>query len=264
MLACAIAFALCLSSCEEEGDLAKLKKGIEYTDSKCPVTVNELCKIVSAKYDDESHTVQLKYSIEEELFDFDEISNNKQSIANAYKLVLSGTYKSDKNFHDLLDLVVKTESDLSITFLGANSGKSIEIPFSADDLEEIINNPLSEKEINEKMLKDKIETTNAALPTPVYDGVEIVEVRDDGANIVFSARVDEEVYDFNELYKIRKSLKEDMIEEYNNDAAGKSELKLYNSLGRGIVYHYYGDTSGESFDVRITNDEIKEILDDDD
>lgn len=250
-----VAVILCvtLTGCENE-NVKTLKREIEAADEQCPVNMGMMGDMLSMKYDEKTKEVQVYFSMHEDMLSIEALKNNEQMALQSMKLSFS-----KREQKELLDLMIKAESGLSVIYKSASTGQTFKVNLSVDDLKEIRDNPMTDEEINKMLLENLLAIENSICPHVVDEGLEMVKAYDDGENIVYACRVDEDMYDISALKYAQDEIKQNMREMFN-DPSMKKELGIIKSLDKGFVYHYYGETSGESVDIVFTNDELNRYL----
>lgn len=247
------AVMVCFTSCENE-NVKRLKREIEAADKQCPVNMGMMGDMLSMKYDEKAKEVQLYFSLHDDMLSIEALKNNEQMALQSMKLSFS---KGESR--EMLKQMIKAGAGLSITYKSASTGKSFKVNLSLDDLKEIRDTPLTDEEINKMLLDNQLAMENSRCPYLVDEGMEMVKVYDDGANIVYACRIDEDMYDISALKYAQDEIKQNMKEIFK-DPLMKKQLGIIKSLDKGFVYHYYGDTSGESVDIVFSNDELSRYL----
>lgn len=239
--------------CEDADDL-KLKAEIEAADRLCPVNMGVMGTMVGIKYDVQQKEVQMHFSLNDDLVKIDVLKENEQLIVRTIQLSFSkGESKG------MLSQLVSADAGLSLTFDSASTGKSFTVKLSPEDIKDMYDRPMADDEINRLILQNQLVIENSRCPYAVADGMEMVRAYDDGDNIVYACRVDETMYDVATIERAKEEIKQDQ-RSFFDDPIMKRQLGIIRSLGKGFVYRYYGDTSGESADIVFTPDEIGLLL----
>lgn len=248
-----IAVMVCVTSCENE-NVKRLKHEIEVADKQCPVNMGMMGDMLSIKYDEKAKEVQLYFSLNDDIVSIEALKNNEQMALQSIKLSFS---KGESR--EMLKQMIKAGAGLSITYKSASTGKSFKVNLSLDDLKKLRDTPMTDGEINKMILDNQLAMENSRCPYLVGEGMEMVKAYDDGENIIYACRIDEDMYDISALKYAQDEIKQN-IKEIFNDPIMEKQLGIIKSLDKGFVYHYYGDTSGESVDIVFTNDELNRYL----
>lgn len=210
--------------------------------------------LLSVKYDEKKKEVQYYMSLNDDIVSLDLMKKNEKMARQTLKLAFS---KNDAN--EFLEQMTKAGAGLSVTYKSASTGKTLNISFTPDELKQIKDNPITEKEISRLLLNNMLAMTNAGCPHPIYEGVEMEKVFEEGDNVVYIYRVDEEMYDISPM-KARKKEAKDGMKEMFKDPSMKRDLGVLKSLDKGLVFRSYGDQSRDSIDIIFTNEEIRRNL----
>ena len=76
---------------------------------------------------------------------------------------------------------------------------------------------------------------------------------------MYVCQVDETLYGMSNLSALSGNMKTAMVGMFD-DLLIKSQLKTFNALGRGLIYRYVGDSSGEKMEITFTDEELGELL----
>lgn len=244
---------VCITGCGNENE-KRLKREIEAVDKQCPIDMGMMGDMLSMKYDEKAKEVQLYFSLHDDMLSIEALKNNEQLALQSMKLSFS---KGESR--EMLKQMIKASAGLSITYKSASTGKSFKANFSLDDLKGIWDNPMNDSDINEMLLINQLAMENSICPYSVEEGMYMVKVFDEGDNVVYVCQIDEKMYDLSLLESAQDLIKQNMIEVLR-DPIAKKRLESIASLDKGLVYRYLGDTSGESFDVVFSTDELNRIF----
>lgn len=243
-----------VTSCENENE-KRLKREIKAADSQCPANMGMMGDMLSVKYDEKAKDVLVYFSINEEIVSIEALKNNEQMTLQSTKLSFS---KGESR--EMLRDMINAGASLSIIYKSASTGKNFKVHLSLDDLKEIEQSPMTERDVNKLLIENQLAIENSRCPYIIDEGMEMVKAYDDGANIVYDCRIDEDLYDMSSLKYAQAEIKQNMKDIFK-DPLMKKSFNTIKSLGKGLIYHYYGDTSGESIDIAFTNAELNRYLD---
>lgn len=197
----AIAFS---TSCESE-NTKELKIGVAVFDKQCPVNMGMVGDLLSVKYDEKKKEVQYYMSLNDDMVSLDLMKKNEKMARQTLKLAFS---KNDAN--EFLEQMTKAGAGLSVTYKSASTGKTLNISFTPDELKQIKNNPITEKEISRLLLNNMLAITNAGCPEPISEGVEMEKAIEEGDNVIYVYRLDEEKCDISLVKGREKEMKNDI------------------------------------------------------
>ena len=231
----------------------KLKKEIEAANRSCPADMGMMGVMNSITYDQKANEVHFDFIVNEDIGE-DLFSGNEAMLRKTLNLSLSkGESKK------LVEHLVKAGASLLITYNGSTSGNKIEIKLTVEELKGIVNNPMTDEEINKSALEAEIAFVNSQCPSPMEDGVALVNVYDDGNNVVYVLQVDEKEIDISLLCSAKAELKQEMQGEIK-DPSMKRVFEMLSSLGKGLVYRYKGATSGDYVDIEFSKEELESLI----
>jgi hypothetical protein len=238
----------------ENANIARLKNEVNDFDRQCPYNMGMMGDILSVKYNEHFKEVQFYFSLNEKMVNIDMLKNNEQMIRQSVKLSFSRNESQE-----MVKMIINAGASLMITFKGSESGKSLIITLSESDLQDMLDNPLSESETNELLLENQLAMENSSCPYSIEKGIEMVGAHDDGLNVVYECRLDEDIYDIDVFKYAKEDIKNSMKEMFD-DPVIITEVKLMKSIGRGLVYRYTGDKSSESVDITFSVEELKILV----
>lgn len=253
VVACMIGVILVLNNRESE-NVRRMKQEMVAVDKNCPMNMGIMGDLLSIKFDEKAKEVRMYFSLNEDIAGIENLKRNERTVLQSMKLSFS-----KEESRELLKAMIEAGTGVSITYKSPSTGKVFKVSLSLEDLEEIRENPMTPMEINQMLLDNMLAIENSRCPYSIDEGMEMVRVYDDGENIVYACRIDEEMYDISVLRHHQDDLKQSSIGIFN-DPSMKKPLGVMKSLGKGFLYHYYGDTSGKSVDIGFTNAEIHQYL----
>lgn len=231
----------------------KLKAVIEEANKECPVDLGEFGEISSLEFDDDAMEVQIHSTINEAVVSIDQLkgANNETARAQLRLLFSKGSAR------EMLDQIVDAGAGLSAIYKGDTSGETVKVTLSHDDLKDIMDNPMSETEINRQLLKNMLAQESIQFPMEVESGMNVIRSYDGGDYLVYDICIEEDSPDFG-IYKefVESGEAKNSICFSFNDPVIKNVFKVIVPLKKGLKYHYYGNKTGDSFDVTFTPDEL--------
>ncbi|MBO4851981.1 MAG: hypothetical protein J5529_13940 [Prevotella sp.] len=248
-------FLLGVCSCENP-HIAKLKKEVEQTNAYCPINGGISGDLLSVTYNQDLNDVKFYWSLNEEYGSLMLLKQNKEYIYSNMKLML----KNSESNAILKDLVA-AKASLTLIYKTSSSGKTVTFNLSNEELEKIYNSPtITEKEIAQLRIANSVAIQNEACPQKIDEGmyIEKTEIVDD--YLVYYCSMDESIYSINqmkssisEMYRgVREYLKSTI-----SDPSMKKDIENLITLKMGFQYRYYGKTTKNFIDVKITPEELK-------
>lgn len=244
--------------------IEQLKHELEIADRQCPYNAGAIGDLISIKYLENTNEVQFYFIINDNLLDLDVLEKNKRLARQSTKLALTLQKQSPKQSEDvnrMLKSMIDTDTRLVYTYKSNSYGKSFNIRLSPDDLKEIYNTPsISNLETNKLLLECNVALENAQCPLTIDEGMTMTKAYDDGSNLIYECRIDEQIYDI-DILKYNKSEMKRNIKSAIYDPVSSRLINILSSLGKGIIYRYNGDTSGKSVDIFFSPEEVSKIMD---
>lgn len=231
-------------------DVVLLREEAAAAARQCPISLGMMGDITDINYVEKAKEVQIFCTVNSALVSLDALRNNRQATINNVKLTM--TSEESKK---LVRMMIKAGAALAFTYRSKADGQTLTVTLSVDDLKDIIYNPMSDEEKYRMVLGNQIAIENSRCPYSVAPGMEMVRVSDTGDNLVYECRVDESVYNMSMLRNAAPQMKENMYSIFS-DPTVKSQLVILSTLGKGMVYRYYGSSSGETAEVVFTPAEI--------
>ncbi|MDE6272588.1 MAG: hypothetical protein K2M31_06235 [Muribaculaceae bacterium] len=126
-----------------------------------------------------------------------------------------------------------------------------------DDTDITVVEEESVAEKNLRALQSGIRQANQEFPQKIEEGLIVTEMSMEGDFVVYEVEVDEDVYDIDNLSSNRKNMRAPMLEFLNSSDPQIILLKnMCIKAEKGIAYKYVGDTTGKSFYIRFSCDEL--------
>ena len=247
-----LVMTLSLASCG--GSDKVLKAQIESGKKHCPMSLGMAGKLTSMAYDESNREVKFVITLNKQLTDIKDLQADPESARQAMRLALQ-----KGNMKQLLELMVDADASLNITYKNRGSKDEFTLNFSAPELKEILDNPMSEEETNKLLLQNQINSEKRRLPYRIETGLNVVGIEDNGKSLVYKCEVDEDLYDIDEMGKGKDELKENM-RKMMKDPAMRQQAEVLSSLNKGFEYDYIGKTSGKNVVVAFSSQELAEIV----
>lgn len=243
--------------------IEQLKHELEIADRQCPYNAGAIGDLISIKYLESTNEVQFYFIINDNLLDLDVLEKNKRLARQSTKLALTlqkQTPKQSETVNRMLKSMIDAGARLVYTYKSNLSGKSFNIRLSPDDLKEIYDTPsISNLETNKLLFECNVALENSQCPLTIDEGMTITRAYDDGSNLIYECRIDEQMYDI-EMLKYNESEMKKSIKSVFNEPMTSRYINLCSSLDKGLIYRYNGDTSGKSVDIIFTPEELREAI----
>lgn len=245
---------MCVTMAGCGGSDKVLKEQIESGKKHCPMSLGMAGKLTTMSYDESKREVKFVITLNKQISDVKDLQQDPESARQAMRLALQ-----KGNMKKLLEMMVDAEASLNITYKNRGSKDEFTLNFSAAELKEILDNPMSEEETNKLSLQNQINSEKKRLPYKIERGLNVVGIEDNGSSLVYKCEVDEDLYDIDEMANSKDELKENM-RKMMKDPAMRQQAEVLSSLNKGFEYNYSGKSSGKNVVVAFTADELAEVV----
>lgn len=245
-------------SCCSDGNVTKLKTQIHLADIDCPINMGIAGDLVSIKYNEKDNNVILYFSINEEYAGPSLFKNNKDRLIKQFKLSLA-----NEESRQLITDIVNARASITAVYKSNSTGKARTISLSYEDLKDLKDSYLSEREINQMRLETIVDNQNSVCPIKEDEGIVRTKVALVNDNVVIYYEMDENLYDIKSLKKNKDELLKVMMNDLQSFRKDPTVLREYNlliSLGIGYQYRYYGNQTKDYLDIIITPNDMQEAL----
>lgn len=110
------------------------------------------------------------------------------------------------------------------------------------------------------LLSISIEAERTSLPLKLDEGFLLTDYSLEGENIAITIQLDENLYSIDTMVSNRELVKESMFEEGLSDPSSKALLDMCKVSHSGLKYIFTGKQSHKSFDVLLSSNEIRKIV----
>lgn len=254
ILLCSLSLLVIIAtSCQD----IKLKAAIELANKECPIDVGQAGKITSIIYD--GNNVIYTFRLNEEITNIKTLKENPKGMKESIKIMFQNPTKEVKT---LLELVVKCNAGLQMTYVGEDSGDKVTYELTTDELKEILDTDVDASQSDMAKLESQVKMANLQFPMKASEEIVIEKMQLSEESIIYLCSVNEEMCSFDQVEENAEAVKQDIITTLSSqsDPATQLFLKTCVSCDRSVVYRYIGSQSGTQYDVEISVPELKEML----
>ena len=160
----------------------------------------------------------------------------------------------------MMDLLIKFNYGLRLVVTESAKG-SFEYKVTVDEIKSLRKRyQINPHEALYNLMSLSIESERENLPMEIGEGMVMRDYLLDSDNIAIVITVDEDIYSVDEMYNNRDLIKTSMIEEGCNNAESKALLDMCKVSHTGLIYRIVGNRSNKKFDVKISSDEIRRVV----
>lgn len=243
-----------MTACGGDKAESKLKQSIEEAQSDLPLDLGMLGDLTDLKYDESDKSVKMYMTLNENIMSVEAMKENSANMKKMFKLGMSG-----EGPRELIKMIADAGASLSVRYKGGNSGKTLELTVSNSELQDILNTDLAEEDKNRMMLEGSVANFNASCPINLGSGLVAKSASLEGNDVIYVYEADEEVLDLGMMRLNEDNIRKELVKQFG-DPSVKNDLSMMASAGCDVVYRYVGDTSGDMFEFRFTNSELKKHL----
>ena len=239
---------------------SKFARMIERIDRDCPIPV-ALGKgaVTSVKLENGYVTYYISYEkgFRNLLSCLDDESKAKEALLMCI-LCINGQGRNQGNL--MLDTLAKFNYGLRVVITESANGP-FECSATAEEIKSLRERyQLNPHEALYNLLSLSIQSEKASLPMEIDEGMLMTDYQLDSNNIIIVIMVDEDIYSVEEMHGDKEIIKASIIEEGLNDAESKALLDMCKVSHTGLVYRIKGNRSHKEFDVEISSEEIRRIV----
>ena len=249
-----MSFTVLLSSCKF-GSKLQLKDAVETFAKDLPMDIaGDMMKITDCTY--ENNVLTIECTVDESVLNISALKEKKAALHDNVKVAL-GVLMDNKDFATLIDLTIDAGASLRYTYVGKSSKESVDIEFDNDELREIQKS--GGKNSKEDLLRAEISSTNLQLPMKVDDVTILTSLRMEGADVTYNYVVEENEFTIEDIRNSEQAvyaMKKSIIDGLNANEISKEMTKLCIDCNKYLVYHYTGNRTSQTLELRISPDEI--------
>lgn len=241
--------AVVLAGCGN-AKVRELDAELDKFNKTCPIDLGFIGQVDSAAYDEQSKNMVIYCSVKDSLPDVDD-AHKELSISNLKLLVGS------RENAEMTTLLADMGAGISVKYIGANSPEHITFNLTAEELKQLVDNPVPDDERYKMLLENFITAENLNCPREIEEGVTLVNVEDDGENLIYNLLLDENKFCVQQLEENIDQIHMAMEFNLRGDAAMANMSGTISDAGRGLIYRYTGDYFGRTFDIAFDPESLK-------
>lgn len=249
-----VVFSLSLNSCKK----FSLNGMVYAINKKCPITLGEEGRL--DKISTDANNLFISYTLNDKRYNID---NMKERPDDAKQWVLSMIGIMEDDNLKLMEEAVKAQVNVCFSCTGLLNKKKADIILSPQQVEEAIKNG---KERPREMNRLELWTSlnNLSCPRAMTDIVMIQRYELEGSDVVVQLELDEKVITVAQLINQQKKVKKICLQSLKKETmSGLNSLENIQMLietKHDLVYRYHGSKTQKQLDVRMAQDDLKELL----
>lgn len=233
---------------------------LERADKDCPIQV-ALGKGAVNGIKLENGFVTYYISYDKDVRNVFSTLNNEEKVKEGLLMCFLCVNAQGNNNGDMvMDILIREKCGLKVVVTESASGR-FECSATVDEIKSLRKKfQLNPHEALFNLLSLTIESEKAGLPMKIEEGMVMTDYILDSDNIVMKIEVDEEMYKIENMIENKEFLKASIINEGLNDVDSKAMLDLCKVSHTGLVYYIYGNSSHQNLEIKISSDEIRQIV----
>lgn len=245
---CSVFFLLCITSCGENAR-ERLRRQVEAVNSECPTAMGALGVFESARLDGDSNTTVFTFALNEDNIEIAGLADATQE----QKQSLAAFLNYNEQASALLGALINADASIRMVYRGMESGDSVTIDLSQEDLRTIASKEISEN-TDRFQLESMVAVTNRRCPIQSGEGITLTGLRLIDNYMVYRYKYNPSAVNLSPANTdtLQVSLTEGLREELT-DETGLLQLDLMKKCGVGVKYVFRpteGDAGTTIIDIK--------------
>lgn len=234
-------------------------EGVKYfvneMNKVCPLNFGTGGTMTAVKFNDNAKGIMFYYTLNEDEVNIDEFNKGKQQ---ARQALIYAFFEGESRW--MFEKIAEANVGIKVIYKGDTSGKSCSFTFTAEEIQQIMNQPLSDHEALEKLYVSQLSMENERCPQEIEEGMVMTRAVQEGVYSVYHVEVNEDVYDMDVIKSpdVALAMKLGMKETFT-DPSIKQNLHVLNALNKGLIYRFVGSKTGKMMEVKFTSQELKGV-----
>jgi len=244
--------ALLAAGCVDKRVTA-LKNAVSEFNDELPMSIGSLGDVTSVAYDEEENNIVLDCSVNDDFLTYQDYEKtDKKSNLRAFKVFLT-----ESSMKPLAERLSELNAGMIINYKWQKSGDTNTLAIPGEEIRDALENPMTEEEKSKVIIENFINNSVVNCPMEIEDGITLVNVFDDGGNIVYLCEASQEQHNVIGMIEANKdNIKTSMLLGMGSDPTMHQICKALKIAGRGLTYRYVGNITRDSVDITISPDEV--------
>lgn len=226
---------------------------MDSTNKKCPIPMGAMGNVSVAYFDETVPAIVYAISVAD---GFSYTLMNKPDNDPSMKKQIVETFDMTTT-KMLFEMLINDGVAIKYIFMLPQSDQKVTITLTPAEMQQILNNPLSDYERAVRWVNTSVQNENAACPVSVGDGITMNSARLEGKMVVYRMTVDRDSYET--LNSLGSEAKQNMLTSMS-DVAMRKIVKSYATAGVGVKYIYSCPGESKPFTVEITAQDFQNIV----
>lgn len=250
---CAVALMAFCMSCSQKK--SKLQEMVDDAAKQCPLSLGNIGSVSSFAYADGEVTMEMLMN--EELFNVSFISQDLEASKSSSLKALAG---QPEDLKAMMQEMIKENVTLVYRYVGDKTHEVAEIRITPQELSDVLN-ATSESIDYEEELGIQVNAANKQCPNMVDQATRLDSVFFDNEFVTYEYTIIEEYTNFETIEESSDIMKHYLAQNIQNNLAAMSLfLRCCVETGRGMQYHYVGDTSHRDLYIQFSKANLEELM----
>lgn len=230
----------------------QLQKAIDDFNSKCPMTIAMVARIMDASY--ENDRVAIRYELDDRLMKIESMGESKELIK---KQILASFSEPTSELKKFVDVILAADATLEFVYEGRLSGEKTSVIITPEELKKAQNGEMALSP--DEQLTLTLQTFNAQVPIKLAEGMVMTSMQLEGDCVYYEYEVSPEILAGiqanldNVKSNVRSSL--EMLSEIE-----KADLRKVPAAGKDLGYRYICPDTDDAAEFTFTQSQLKDIL----
>lgn len=245
MLACII-MCSCSNNRQSQAS-AKLEKGIKEMQKDLPMIISPMMKMTDISY--KNDVVKVTYTLVDQLFSpFQKAKQDTEVLKRAFSTNLR---TMDESNLTLFRLIIEAKNNFEATITNQSREENVQVRFSSDELDRIINQKGDPKELAHEFLEAQRDLMSLQIPWTIDFVTTMVKVELTDTEFRYYYDIDETAADMDAMSENAEIIKGNIRNNLSNSPEAQVLFKNAQTAGVDVIYIYQGATTGKTVRVNI-------------
>lgn len=247
--------SLCFGGVREaQEELADILEEINY---KLPIDYGYMGTLDQIVYDRNNNEVRFFLTLGKEYVDVDEARKKQDSnIEKSIKNYLLQTEEKESFFPYFLN----ADAELILVIKNPESKDEVLVRFTVPQMEELMADEQTEEQICRRIVNRTVANDKRRCPKSLSAGVEMTDVNEKNGYIVYDLTIDEDIFSMEELKKTKTDIRRNWEFNITNEPLMNQFVNRVIVIGKGIIYNYTSNKTGERMPIIFTTEELKNVM----
>lgn len=246
-----------ISGCTSRS-VKELQEMVKNINLMCPLNEGAAGDMLSVEYDKTTNEVKMDIAADNRFTDIGKLREHRELQLDCLRLSF---HKADAT--RLLKAMTAADASLNVVYTNQHNGQTVNFKISADELKDEVKKQITPHQKDSVETAARVALENAMCPREIGQGIFLDGVEITGGNILYVYRLNDDFTGSrnieNEKDSIESAIYANIRELLTGDRKGR-ELRQVANLGYGLVYIYNIENDNTKFDIVVTGDTLKKLV----